>query len=221
MGMCASQARLLTITSKKSDLELQAQKINNDRETLARQEEALMIEYSNKTGNRELKVKDGDSYVQLTSKGLFSMATQYKVYFNGNVYDDGEKLNKALEKAGLGSGDDSTGGEDNNGLQYALLNGLATLKRYDESKKDEKSEGWEDVSVAGDPTFRESYYSDDDAKAKAEYDLEMGKIQRKDKRLELNLDQIETEHKAAETEMESVQKVINNNIEKSFNAFDG
>ena len=55
--MCASQARLLTITAKKSDLELQAQKINNDRETLARQEEALMLEYTDATGNRKLQLR--------------------------------------------------------------------------------------------------------------------------------------------------------------------
>ena len=80
-------------------------------------------------------------------------------------------------------------------------------------------ENWR--NYAGDSVFRESYDDSDDAEAKAKYDLEMAKIQRKDKRLELTLDQIETEHKAAETELESVQKVINNNIEKSFNAFDG
>ena len=37
--------------------------------------------------------------------------------------------------------------------------------------------------------------------------------------LELELDQLETEREAIQTEIESVSKVIDDNIEKSFNTF--
>ena len=40
-----------------------------------------------------------------------------------------------------------------------------------------------------------------------------------DKRLELRLDQLESQRNAIQTEIESITKVIENNIEKSFNVF--
>ena len=47
----------------------------------------------------------------------------------------------------------------------------------------------------------------------------MAKIQKIDKKLELRLDQLNSERSAIEQEIESVSKVIEDNIEKSFDAF--
>ena len=47
----------------------------------------------------------------------------------------------------------------------------------------------------------------------------MKKAQRIDKQLELELNRIETNHKAIETELESVQKVIGQDIDNSFKTF--
>ena len=47
----------------------------------------------------------------------------------------------------------------------------------------------------------------------------MQRVQRLDKQLEIKLNQVETQHKAIETETESVDKVISNNIEGSFKYF--
>ena len=44
-------------------------------------------------------------------------------------------------------------------------------------------------------------------------------IQKQDQNLELRLDQLDTEQNAIKTEMESVTKVIENNVEKTFNTF--
>ena len=44
-------------------------------------------------------------------------------------------------------------------------------------------------------------------------------IQNQDKKLEIELDNIETQRSAVTTEQESVKKVIDENIEGSFNAF--
>lgn len=61
---------------------------------------------------------------------------------------------------------------------------------------------------------------------KAEYDQEMNKInaqicviQNQDKKLELKLQDLDTNQQALSTEMESVKKVIDKNIESSFKAF--
>ena len=47
----------------------------------------------------------------------------------------------------------------------------------------------------------------------------MYKIQKKDQQLELRLEQLDTEQNAIKTEMEAVQKVIEDNIEYTFKIF--
>lgn len=72
---------------------------------------------------------------------------------------------------------------------------------------------------AGDDSVR----ADDDkhelAKAESEYNRTMADIQAKDKRFDLQLKTIDTEHQAITAEMESVKKVIDKNIERSFKIF--
>jgi len=53
----------------------------------------------------------------------------------------------------------------------------------------------------------------------AKYDEEMAKIQNKDKRYDMSIKQLDTEHTALQTEAESVKKVIDKNIESSFKTF--
>ena len=47
----------------------------------------------------------------------------------------------------------------------------------------------------------------------------MAKFQKQDKLLEMRLKEIETEHKALETELDSISQVIKDNIDKSFKTF--
>ena len=49
MGLAASQGRLLLLTARKSDLELQAQSITQQRLLLAIQQETTAEEYPDKT----------------------------------------------------------------------------------------------------------------------------------------------------------------------------
>ena len=57
------------------------------------------------------------------------------------------------------------------------------------------------------------------AAIEAKYDADMQAIQTKDKRLDLNIKQLDTEHQALQTEVDSVKKVIEKNIESSFKTF--
>lgn len=54
---------------------------------------------------------------------------------------------------------------------------------------------------------------------KAKFDVQIEKIQNADKELELDLKRIDTEHSALQTEAETIVKVINKNIERSFKTF--
>lgn len=63
---------------------------------------------------------------------------------------------------------------------------------------------------------------DDDstlAKAEAEYNIKTSEMQSIDKRYDLQLKQIDTEHSALQTEYDAVKKVVDKNIELSFKAF--
>lgn len=59
MGMSASQARLLTITSRLSDLELEAQRISNNKIRLATKSESIATAYTAALNNKKLIVSVG------------------------------------------------------------------------------------------------------------------------------------------------------------------
>ena len=61
----------------------------------------------------------------------------------------------------------------------------------------------------------------DDAEAESKYNYETARISRQDNQLDLDMKQLETQHNAIAKEMESVKKVIDDNIERTFKLFDG
>ena len=65
----------------------------------------------------------------------------------------------------------------------------------------------------------QSYYTDDDRAAEAEYEQKTASIQVKEKRLQNDLNQVETQQKACDTEIDSVKKVMEKNIERTFKVF--
>ena len=67
MGLAASQARLLLLTARKSDLEYRAQQITNAEMILAMQTETVAREYSIKISNQTIKYIDANSQDQTTT----------------------------------------------------------------------------------------------------------------------------------------------------------
>lgn len=99
-------------------------------------------------------------------------------------------------------------------LTNQLQNGNLILEKYDPSKA-----AWGKVSWETDTNFYESY---DDSKTtiiKAKYDSDMAKINTKDKKYDLELKNIDSEHNALQTELDSVKKVIDKNVERSYKSF--
>lgn len=56
-------------------------------------------------------------------------------------------------------------------------------------------------------------------KVEIEYDKEMEKIQAQDKQYDMQMKQLDTEHSALQTEYDSVDKVLDKNIERTFKVF--
>lgn len=63
------------------------------------------------------------------------------------------------------------------------------------------------------------YYTEDDAEAQAKYNTAMARVNALDTRLENKLNQVETQKKAVEQEMESVDSIVSSNIERTFQYF--
>ena len=78
---------------------------------------------------------------------------------------------------------------------------------------------FEDITWQGSTMISEVYDTSDDAAAEAEYENAMMEFQKKDKILELRLNQVETEQQAVHTELESVRKLIDENVKDSFKTF--
>lgn len=87
---------------------------------------------------------------------------------------------------------------------------------------DENTDGtFENVSWgSGDSTLHEETDATNTAKAEAEYKLTMSRIETKEKTMDNQLKQIDTEHSATQTEIESIKKIIDKNIDRTLKVFD-
>ena len=79
--------------------------------------------------------------------------------------------------------------------------------------------GWNEISVATSTNLQEVADETDLKKAEAEYEYELGKINDKDKSFDRDLNKLETERTALKTEMDSIKKVKDDNIERTFGIF--
>ncbi len=93
-------------------------------------------------------------------------------------------------------------------LIQGLLSGYLTLM------KDGK-----DVSLSSSTDILTKYDKSDDAQAEAEYEAEMKKINRKEKLLDNQMKQLDTEHSAMQQEIQSVKSIIQQHAEKDFSLF--
>lgn len=106
-------------------------------------------------------------------------------------------------------------------LQSQIDAGNISLYEYNstegaDGKGDNVNVSW----TSGDATLRETTDSTDTARAEAEYETTMANIQSKDKRFDQQLTRLDTEHTATQTEVDSVKKVIDKNIERAFKMFE-
>lgn len=104
-------------------------------------------------------------------------------------------------------------------LEAQLRAGKWTLLKPTQDIDENGDIKYEQVHYSGVGNITDTLYTDDDASITAEYDAEMDYYQHKDKQLELQLQQLETSHNAVQTEIDSVKKVIEKNVEKSFKTF--
>ena len=93
-------------------------------------------------------------------------------------------------------------------LIQGLLSGYLTLVK-----------DGQDVSISSATNILEQYDKSDDAAAEAEYNAQMAKINRKEKILDQQMKNLDTEHSAMQQEVESIKSIIKDHADKDFNLF--
>ncbi|MEI8128823.1 MAG: hypothetical protein WCG95_04305 [bacterium] len=110
---------------------------------------------------------------------------------------------------------------DTEWLYQQLKSGNIFLSEWDSTSGPDGAGDFIDVSwTSGDATLQTKSDPIVLAKTQAQYEVTMASIQSKDKRFDMELQTINTEHSAIQTEITSVQKVIDKNIQRSFKSFD-
>lgn len=283
MGLASSQARMLLLTARKSDLEYRAQMISQRKINLAMQTQQLATEYSQAMSNRRLDLvyyTDGNNSKVMTEKLSYSgimaansstvgdylvVTSNGKYVYTGNneeeqlqnVYNVASKLfsaygfqsdadgakQRAYNEA-ISSGNETAarnmimneywsqmtyvaGANNSDFFQSSLRNGSLYLQKAevtnatttDDTNPRSIKTGYSLVSWGALDCINDNLNTVDDASAEAEYESKSLVLSNQDKMLDLELNQIETQHKAIETEYDSVKKVIEKNIDVSFKIF--
>ncbi len=230
MGFAASQARFLSLTSRLSDIEYEAQQISQERLALNNQMELYADEYENATTNETLVARVYDlqgsvsevtlDYNVIIGDPLDGGLGMNLVTSNGQiVVPDEAEMQRQIEKSG-----NQLKIEDfyifeqvkqTDVLQKNILDG----NFYFAASRDDKTGEWDKKTVGHIDTVRRTWDRADDAAAKAKYDKRMNTAEKKDAMFEMRLEQLDTQHKAIETEMESVQKLVDDSVENTFKTF--
>lgn len=171
--------------------------------------------------NASLTMKNGKFYL-LSQDGK----TQTEVIFGNHKDADGNDLGEGYDKEKNILYLNSDKLNKTGLLSSELLDAGLREAKYQLVSKSNSSE---DVDVRGQKyaiyDWRSSSFISDvpdttnDGAATATYEGETSEAQQKDKTLELKLKNLENEHKAVETEIDSVKQVITKNIEGSFKLF--
>lgn len=98
-------------------------------------------------------------------------------------------------------------------IKFALESGVVTMEQVDESNK------WNTIMYSNCSDITEQTDAAAVAKAEAEYNAAMNKIENKDKMYDLELKNIDTEHNSLQTEYDSIKSAIDKNIERTFKLY--
>ena len=127
-----------------------------------------------------------------------------KVDWYTNLFNRMKKGFKVIED-GLAS--------SNEWIQFAFESGIVSMEQVD------KNNNWTSLIYTSCSDITENTDELAITKAEAKYKRAMNDIENKDKRFDVELKNIDTEHNSLQTEYESVKSVIDKNIERTFKMY--
>lgn len=98
-------------------------------------------------------------------------------------------------------------------IKFALESGLVSMEQVDVKKQ------WVSTMYSNCSNITESQVDVDITVAEAEYNKTMNEIEAKDKRYDIELKNIDTEHQSLQTEYNTIKSVIDKNVERNFKMF--
>lgn len=98
-------------------------------------------------------------------------------------------------------------------IKFALESGLVSMEQVDVKKQ------WVSTMYSNCSNITESQVDVDITVAEAEYNKTMNEIEAKDKRYDIELKNIDTEHQSLQTEYDIIKSVIDKNVERNFKMF--
>ncbi len=222
MGLSASQARYLTLTARKNNLEFEIQQTTQAKMLLAQQMDTEALLWSNGMNIQHLYYsKDGDgsstqdmqrlSYQLVTASeedgGLgMQVRDSYGRLVVSELPDpmpEGKTVKDYVVEPYCSQADY---------FENNLKTGNWTIQKM-------TRDGWTDQTIDGAEFIYTGVDSGDYAMANADYNAKVESLERKDKQFDMRIQQLSTEQKAIENEMDSVKKVIDKNIEETFKTF--
>lgn len=218
MGFAASQARFLTLTSRLSDIEYQAQQICDTRLQLSKQLEQVATEYTSAIANTTL-FTSANAYsslqnqkltsATLASQGLTVLVVKNKETYDAYTPENGET--KPSIEDGLKDG------------TYVLIKQVDTSNPFTQPGNSFAVSGltgdYQTVDWRTNNNISEQLNEVDDAQAEEIYNAKTTAIQEQDKKLTLQSSSLEVQHKSVEAELEAVKELIKKNSEGSFKTF--
>ncbi|MBR1754425.1 hypothetical protein IJ732_06255 [bacterium] len=186
---------------------------------------ALTNGFEIKEGNITTKIYKSGGKIYVEENGATYTISISDDKTKTSVYASDTKETFTVDKIPAGSwvlrSDDGTFTEVNQGNmenEEWLLEQLQAANLYIQ-KKNPDTGVWNDYSYVSSSLFTTEEDSSGLARAEAEYEHKMSEIQQKDKKLDLELDNIETEHGAVDKQIDSVKGIVDKNVEKSFKIF--
>ena len=135
----------------------------------------------------------------------YNVNGEAKAQWYTNLYERMKKTGYEVLKDGLASSSDW--------IKFALESGVVTMEQVDDSNN------WQTIMYSNCSDITEQTDSAAVAKAEAEYNAAMNKIENKDKMYDLELKNIDTEHNSLQTEYDSIKSAIDKNIERTFKLY--
>ncbi len=242
MGLSSSQGRLLMLTSRLSDIELQEVMLSQRQNQLAMQRENETKEYMNAVNNYKIQINVTDiskdsgyrvedlNYSNMSQMGYLVTNVNSQLYLekdeNGNWIIPNDlngnplcSINETTGKAIVKNKefeivDGSSFLKNKSALQNSIINGTVFVLNLNQENPEVTSDVLESDTKL-------SYVLDtsDDAEAESKHEYETAKLERLESQIEMDIKQLDTQHQAIAKEYDSVKEIINSNVDRTFKIF--
>ena len=221
MGLSSSQARLLNLTSRMHQIEYNAARIEAMKLQMANESRKVYNDYLEALDKTKVQVKtlnpDGSvTYKDVADYATFTKAGYYLVYVdqNGSYNDfvDGGTYTIGGQAVKLDSLNSEILTNLINTGQFIIK--TTTIQASSGSLLPEHM-----TSVSTDTGLQEVQDEVNLKKAEAQYEADMRRIDMKDRKYDYDLAALDNERNAVKQEMETLQTVAKDNVERTFKLF--